>query len=259
MSLTATTSDGVTIHYDVQGAGPPIVLVHGLGDDRHAWQELRSRCSTTFATIALDSRGHGESLGGTDYDPFALHRDIEAVVAAERLPRPFLIGHSLGGVAVSSYAARNAVRGVINIDQPLELSGLARRVRALGDALYQQPAGQVVLGILREIGLGGLSTAQVEQLEATRARLERHVLLGIWEPLFASPEQLARSVRAAFSGIQAPYLSLHGGEPGGEYSAWLARLVPGADVEVWEGAGHFPHLTQPARFLARVQSFMREK
>jgi pimeloyl-ACP methyl ester carboxylesterase len=259
MTRVATTSDGARIHYDSAGAGPALLLVHGLGDDRLIWRTLRVQLSTSFTTVALDLRGHGESTGGSDYDPFALHRDIDAVVAAERLERPFLIGHSLGGVAVSTYAARRPVSGVINVDQRLELSGLATSVRRLEKELQERPAHEVTMNILREIGLGSLEASVIEQLQHTRARLAREVLLGIWQPLFASPEELALIVQNAFGGIRAPYLSLHGADPGPDYPAWLSGLVPGAAVEIWEGAGHFPHLTSPERFLARVASFMGGK
>ncbi|RYZ03801.1 MAG: alpha/beta hydrolase [Myxococcales bacterium] len=258
MSKNAFTSDGARIRYDAEGEGPPLVLVHGLGDDRHIWRLLRSTVSSRFRTIALDLRGHGESTGALDYDPFGLHRDIGAVVDAERLDCPLLVGHSLGGVAVSAYAARRRTLGVINIDQPLELSGLAASVQRLKDDLHELPASEIVLRILSQIGLGALDEAQIQSLRQTRARLEREVLLGIWQPLFASPQELASMVQSAFEHIQAPYLSLHGSEPTQAYASWLSALVPQARLEVWADGGHFPHLTAPGRFASRLESFFSE-
>ena len=39
------------------------------------------------------------------------------------------------------------------------------------------------------------------------------------------------------------------------YAGWLAGLVPTAEVEVWDGDGHYPHLVEPDRFLARLAAF----
>lgn len=256
MTHTAKTVDGVSIRFDVAGSGPPLVLVHGLGDDRHIWGTSRALLSARFTTFALDLRGHGESSGATDYDPFALCRDIEAVVAAAELERPSLIGHSLGGVAVSTYGSRKAVSAIMNIDQPLELSGLSARVQRLGDQLHQLPAGQVVLSILSELGLEGLPPKVMEQLRETRARLTREALLGIWRPLFESEDALRGVVRAAVGNVDAPYLSLHGSAPRDGYAEWLSELIPSARVLVWDGAGHFPHLIHPERFSSLVEQFV---
>jgi pimeloyl-ACP methyl ester carboxylesterase len=256
MTFTAATVDGVSIRFDVAGSGPPLVLVHGLGDDRHIWSSLRPRFERSFTTFALDLRGHGESSRATDYDPFALGRDLEAVVVAARIERPLLIGHSLGAVAASAYGSRKPVSGILNIDQPLELSGLSARVSELGDQLHRLPAGQVVLDVLSKLGgLDRLSPKILRQLQETRSRLSREALLGIWRPLFASEEQLRDLVRAAFGKIDAPYLSLHGSAPSAGYAEWLSELIPTARVEVWDGEGHFPHLTDPERFSALFEQF----
>lgn len=258
MTGATTTVDGVTIRFDVVGAGPPLLLVHGLGDDRRLWSAVSKALATRFTTVALDLRGHGESDDASDFDPFALHRDIEAVLRATELERPYLIGHSLGGVAVSTCAARRSVRGVINLDQPLDLRGLSARVRGLGDGLFTRPAHETVFGVLREIGFGGLSDADIESLKTTRRRLTLRALLGLWGPLLLPEPELRAAVRAAVSGISTPYLSIHGADPGAHYAGWLAELIPNARVEVWEGAGHFMHVTDPERFVSRVLAFCGE-
>ena len=55
--------------------------------------------------------------------------------------------------------------------------------------------------------------------------------------------------------ITVPYLSLHGMDPGPDYAAWLQNLVPTATVEVWPDMGHYLHLVDPGRFLARLAAF----
>ena len=81
-------------------------------------------------------------------------------------------------------------------------------------------------------------------------------MLGVWALLLdQSADDVARSVDSALAGYATPYLSLFGIDPGPEYAAWLASRIPGAQVELWEGHGHYPHLVDPDRFVARLHQF----
>lgn len=251
----AQTEDGARIAFESLGAGRPLIFVHGLGDDRSLWRSIASELAANFECVLLDLRGHGESLGGGDFGPFGLHRDIAAVVAELRIKQPLVVGHSLGGMAATTYAARAPVRGTINVDQPLELEWLATRVRSLGPRLEQRPACETVYEILDEIGYAGLSPARLEQLRATRAKLSNRVLYETWAPLLQSPQQVRTQVRNHVQGIVAPYLSLHGAPPADSYSASLRQLIPSARIEVWENHGHFPHLVSERRFVELVRTF----
>ena len=57
----ARTTDGVDIAYRVEGSGPPLVLVHGLGDDQRVYQPLVERLGGHNTCISLDLRGHGSN------------------------------------------------------------------------------------------------------------------------------------------------------------------------------------------------------
>jgi len=82
------------------------------------------------------------------------------------------------------------------------------------------------------------------------------VVLGVWSTVLeATPKQLDAQVARLAVGLAVPYLSLHGADPGPDYPAWLAGLVPSAIVEVWPDHGHYPHLVDQARFLDRVHTF----
>src|SRR5262249_24229930 len=58
-----TSKDGTRIAYDVTGAGPALILLHGGGGNRHDWHEAGyvARLSSAFTVIAIDQRGSGES------------------------------------------------------------------------------------------------------------------------------------------------------------------------------------------------------
>jgi pimeloyl-ACP methyl ester carboxylesterase len=95
--------DGLRLAADELGdrAGPPVLLLHGGGQTRHAWGSTgRALAARGWHVFQIDLRGHGESEWPEDgdYSLEAFADDIRAVAAT--LPRPpVLVGASLGGSA----------------------------------------------------------------------------------------------------------------------------------------------------------------
>ena len=93
---------GVQLTADARGPedGPPVLLLHGGGQTRHAWANTASELAKDgWRAIALDLRGHGDSdwPEDGDYDPEHFAADLRTVVDALREP-PAVVGASLGGM-----------------------------------------------------------------------------------------------------------------------------------------------------------------
>jgi pimeloyl-ACP methyl ester carboxylesterase len=257
MTEHATTEDGVRVAYDVVGSGPAVVFVHGLGDDRTLWAPVTTLLEARFTCVVLDLRGHGETTGARDLDPFGLHRDLRSVANALGLTAPALVGHSLGGFAVTTYAARYPSAGIVIVDQPMQLRPLAAHVRSLRAAL-QGPIAPVLLEVLEAIGMGGLPPRTRERLRVTRSRLAREAVMGLWAPLLdGDDDALDDSMSRLLGSASATCLSIHGSDPPPSYAKWLGERMTDAHVEVWSGAGHFLHLVEPQRFAERLTTFLR--
>ncbi|MEB2343809.1 MAG: alpha/beta hydrolase [Deltaproteobacteria bacterium] len=100
--LRITGHRGLALAADVWGdpAAPPVILLHGGGQTRHAWggtAEALARAG--WQAVALDLRGHGDSgwAPDRDYSPEAFVADLHACVA-HLGRRPALVGASLGGI-----------------------------------------------------------------------------------------------------------------------------------------------------------------
>jgi pimeloyl-ACP methyl ester carboxylesterase len=103
--------------------------------------------------------------------------------------------------------------------------------------------------------MGALPPDEVARIGALR-QPSRDVVLGAWAPLLdLSRGELDALVAGLAGAVQAPYLALHGIDPGPDYASWLTAAIHTAVVEVWEGVGHYPHLVDPPRFLERLRSF----
>jgi pimeloyl-ACP methyl ester carboxylesterase len=256
---TVSAPDGATIAYEVTGDGPPIVLVHGITECRRSWDPLIPPLADGHRVIAIDLRGHGESARRPPYDALTMAADVQSVVTDAGATEALVVGHSLGGAIVSLYAAAQPVRGVVSVDQPLELTGFQALLRPIEPALRGDEATfQSMMRQLFESLYGVLPAVERARIES-HTHPEQEVVLGVWDlALTSSPEELDELVRSTAELITAPYLALHGTDPGEAYAAWLKSVVPTATLELWSGLGHYPHLVEPDRFVRRVTEFARD-
>jgi pimeloyl-ACP methyl ester carboxylesterase len=225
---------------------PPVVLLHGLTFDRRMWGPLVQALDGRLA-VALDLPGHGGSPGRASYDLRDVADVVHGAVTAAGLRAPVLVGHSIGAVLATGYAARHRARAVLDIDQPLLAGGFGALLRSLEPALRGPDHLGVWTTLVAGMGLAELSPQQRELLHSTP---RQDLLLGYWRDLLErSPEELTaqrtdelRALHEAGTGFhhvsRAPLD--HG------YRSWLESVVPGAGFTVLPGSGHFPHVAQPA-------------
>lgn len=254
---TVSAADGTEIAYTEWGDGPPLVLVHGITENHYAWDPVLAALAARWRVVAVDLRGHGESERRAPYDPGTLATDVHAVVEHLDLTAPLLVGHSLGGVVVSAYGgSRHPSRGIVNVDQPVALGAFKEALEPLVPMLQGTPDEfATAVGIIFTVLDGPLPAEERERLNQLSSP-EPDVVLGVWGTVFEhSAEELDLLAADIVRGIDVPYLSLHGSDPGEDYPDWLTAIIPTSTVEVWDQAGHYPYLTEPDRFVARLAEF----
>ncbi len=93
------------VAYHEQGAGSPLVLVHGLAEDKRSWSDVQARLGADFRTFAYDLRGHGEtSLGQAEGTLAQLGGDLVGFLETVTGPAR-CVGYSLGGTVLLWVAA----------------------------------------------------------------------------------------------------------------------------------------------------------
>lgn len=95
-------SDGMKIHYRVQGVGEPLLLIHGLAGSAEAdwtYNGMLDRLAAEFRVIAPDARGHGNSDKPHDPDAYGLEmvEDLVRLLDHLEIPRAHVVGYSMGG------------------------------------------------------------------------------------------------------------------------------------------------------------------
>ncbi|MBI4234624.1 MAG: alpha/beta fold hydrolase [Chloroflexi bacterium] len=105
--------DGIRTHVVVAGeAGPPVVLLHGLGASVACWQENIGPLSQRFRVFAIDLPGHGDSDKPSSID-YTIPRGVHYLLAlldTLALPQAAFIGNSMGGLLVLKTALEHPER-----------------------------------------------------------------------------------------------------------------------------------------------------
>lgn len=122
-------SDGVRLHYSDEGAGEPVILVHGFATDQTLnWATLIPALRGKNRIVAFDHRGHGRSARPTGQGKYGRHmvEDIRRLMDHLHLRQAHLVGYSMGGLIVGKFLAehpdrvRSAVIGGISCAEPDE-------------------------------------------------------------------------------------------------------------------------------------------
>ncbi|MFH8976824.1 alpha/beta fold hydrolase [Streptomyces sp. NPDC017890] len=118
LSFTAPTAHGpqdITLAYARAGAGEPLLLLHGIGHHRQAWDPVVDILATEREVIAVDLPGFGQSTAlppGLPHDLPTTTAVLHAFCAALGLDRPHVAGNSLGGLLALELGRENLVRSV---------------------------------------------------------------------------------------------------------------------------------------------------
>jgi len=90
--------NGITLYYKTSGDGPPLLLLHGNGEDHTIFDEIAVRLKNYFTVYAIDSRNHGKSDRVKDFSYDSMAEDIFAFINILRLGRVNILGFSDGAI-----------------------------------------------------------------------------------------------------------------------------------------------------------------
>jgi pimeloyl-ACP methyl ester carboxylesterase len=236
--------NGKELAVEVDGQGPPVLLVHGLGGTSNFYQPQAEVLAETFQVIRPDLEGSGRSPVTGPLSIDSLADDLAAVLDALGVESARVVGHSLGTLVVRSFAAR----------YPDKVSALA----LLGAVRPPPPAGQEATraraAIVREQGMAAVAATIVANATSEVTRRDRPEVAAFVRELLMrqDPEGYARSCEALAAATDPgpvdpalPLLLLTGdvdkvGPP--DASQELAAAHGSATVEIFPGCGHWTAL-----------------
>jgi pimeloyl-ACP methyl ester carboxylesterase len=246
------------------GAGPPLVLLHGIGSTRQAWDPVIPGLAETFDVVAVDLPGFGESapfLGFESPDPSAIAARVAVFLDELGIHSPHVVGNSLGGWVALELAAVRPVSSLVLLSP----AGLWRDRTPLYNRISLRGSRWMTTHFLRV--LSGLM----------RFRLARIVVLGQTHgrPSSISPDYARMALNAMASGPgfertmrATDTRSYVSGGPIGVpitvafgsrdrlllpfQSRRVSQLPPGTRVVPLPGCGHVPMADDPSQVVELI-------
>ena len=142
-----TRPDNVEITVQVEGKGPAVTLIHGVGADAASWDRIAERLVGQFTVVRADLRGHGQSSRIEQCDVSDFVDDLLATLDGADVASTDLVGFSLGGLVAQWFAIGNPqrVRKLILLSTVAERTPAERaRVLERADKVRDQGIASVV-------------------------------------------------------------------------------------------------------------------
>src|SRR5215207_1865581 len=266
--------DGLPVRYLAAGEGPPLVLLHGAGDNSLDWRWVMPALAATHRVYAPDLPGSPDSARpAADYSPAFFERFVTAFADILGVERATFVGNSLGGLIALRLTLSEPAR--VNALVLIDSAGLGRAVNPVFTSVKVPGLGEAAIPLWK-------TPAGAYQRAWARAML-----------LFARPGRVPREwLREQRRLAQLPgYLEAHltalraQVSPGGQREVLIDRLpsLKNPTLVVWgardrvfpksqareavsrlrEGSlalipdcGHMPHVECPDRFLAALAEFI---
>ena len=254
--------DGATLHYDVQGDGPPLLFLHGLGARADTWAPQVARFAPRYRTIAVDFRGSGASRDRAHpAGPFSIPQfaaDVRALLEHLGARPAHVVGLSLGGMVAFQLAvdAPACIRTltIVNSGPAVVVRTLAERWAMLVRRVITHVAGPAAFAKILAPKLfpkpehGALR----EEFQAMMAANDRAAYAATLKAI------LGWSVVDRIGGIVAPTLVVAGDQ---DYTPVAAkesyvRLMPNARLAVVADSHHALPMEAPERFNAVLAAFL---
>jgi pimeloyl-ACP methyl ester carboxylesterase len=253
------TVNGVDLAYDIGGAGPPLVLVHGYTGSSLDWTDVLGALRTQATVLVYDHRGHGESTNTGDASTYTLDQltsDLAGLVDALALTRFDLLGHSMGGMVAMAYATahQDRLRSLVLMDTAA--APFVERSQMMTEGL-ELARTQGLDAVLATFAPFVPDTPQgrraLERMRTSYGQMDREAFVALGEAMAAR-----ESVLESLSTITIPTTVMVGelDGPFREPSEAMAAAIPGAELVVIPGCGHSPQEEDPQAWLAAMRAHL---
>ena len=257
-----TASDGTRFEV-LDGQGPVVLLVHGLGLNRHMWQWQRNALANHYTVITYDLFGHGESPPPPETPSLTLFSSqLRRLIDEVDVPRAAIAGFSLGGMIARRFAMDHGSR----LWALAILHSAHKRDQAAHDAIqsrvYQarlEGPGATVDAALERWFSKSFHRAHPETMQQVRDWVlanNNDIYPDIYQVLVDGVDELI----APSPAIHCPTLVMTGSEDYGnsvEMTHAIAAEIPGAKSVILPGLRHMAMVEDPGRFNFEFLEFLQ--
>lgn len=264
--MPTLTTKGAELYYEMAGDGDALVMCHGSWGDHGNWALVVPELSKSYRVVTYDRRGHSQSTGsGNTQDDV----DDLAAIIEELGPAPVhLIGNSFGAILSLKLASSRPelLRSLFVHEPPLfnllrddpaskeVYDGVSPRLNAVVEVLETGDAEAGAELFVETVALGPGAWAMMP--DPIRSTFVGNAMT--WLDEMKDPESLSIDL-TALAPFSKPTVLSKGDQSPPAFAPVLQMLraaLPGAEYHVFEGAGHVPHSTHPADYVAKLNAFL---
>lgn len=257
------------------GTAPALLLLHGLGCDRHTWDPIWDALAEHYTLLAPDLLGHGESdKPRGDYSPGGYANGMRDLCTVLGLDRVTVAGHSFGGAVAMQFAYQFPERTerLVLVDPGglgTEVTGL---IRALSLPGYDLVLRLLTLPLLRHLNVAALKTVsqvgprELRDLDEVAAILDsfkdpgkRYAVHKLVSGVIDWRGQNVTMRDRAYLTQAMPLCVVWGADDRvlpAHHADIVREIAPGAQVTVMDDCGHFPHKDHPDAFADLLGRFV---
>lgn len=246
-------NDGVKIWFELEGDGPPLLLMHGTGATLGIWRLLGvvEALKSDYKLILVDARGHGQSdkpHDPADYLPEPKSKDIEAILDHLGIEATHYMGYSMGGrigfdvVAHAPHRLLSLIAGGAG-PSPLPMYEASQQLFQSGDTIEEVLATRE--SVSGELPEPLRSEFLANDIDALHASLDRSIL---------DQEELYKSTLMKFD--KPTFMFAGTADSRYEDVADTAEKMPNAEFVAIDKADHLGGFWQVGEIIPRIKSFL---
>jgi esterase len=253
------------LSFEATGAGAPLLILHGLFGSGTNWRGVARELAKGAQVFTVDLRNHGSSPWADSMSYLEMAHDVHAMIQAQGLKRPAVVGHSMGGKTAMALALTHpeAVGRLVVVDiAPVAYSDrLSEYVRAmssvdLGSANTRAEVQQALARYIPDAGIVGfLMQNLVPRNEHFDWRLN---LAGISRSMPQLCDFPAELLQRHFDGPGAAIIGALSDYVKAQDRPLFKTLFPKLGLSTIEGAGHWVHADRPQEFLAALKHALQD-
>lgn len=245
------------------GQGPALIILHGLFGSLDNWNTLARQFGEHFSTYIIDQRNHGRSPWSDEENTYeAMASDLAEFMDQQGIPSASLIGHSMGGKTVMTFA----------VDHPDRVEKLI--VADMATREYPPHHTEILETLIHFPAWKIESRSEAEEILEQRIpdvstrmfllkNLDRKEGGGFeWkfnlDVLYRDYERILDGIHTSFP-YDGPTLFIRGGKSDYVKDAYfpeIREIFPNAIFSTVEGAGHWLHAEKPVDFFNQVMTFL---
>lgn len=252
----------IDVNYRVEGQGPAIYMVHGIGARKTTWDGLIKGLKNHFTCVSYDLRGHGDSpVPEPPYTLDELVEDLEALRAKLGHEKIHVIGHSLGGMIGPAYARAHPDR-TLSVGLLSTAAGRTEedraKLKAVGDAMEEKGVVPVLSTFVERWYTDAFMNEHPELIEARLQQVKNTP-----EAVFLSVFWIYATTEMApwLNEVTAPCLVLTGELDGGcnpRLNRFIHSELPNSELVILDGLKHSILIEAPEQVLAHVEAFLQK-